>query len=784
MALRPISCGYERFRLEDLSLSIESGHRDIDEDRVSELLARLQAGEFGTARSVAQPTVRLDSEGNQMRCPDGLLKLADGKQWVCALVRAKVIWQDAEQSDWVTAPLLEVFQMGLPMEKIKFQDDDEAAVRLFWSMSHEGENTKVRAHSVHLKVQICKTFMEKTPGGDTAKAEAAMVAQLGPSKRSTVHLWMKAAITLTDSTLCLLATRPDLTQGYVFGNPFLTGLGEESRQRLSVDFAEASLRCLFDTLDLDRGVTKEQFKTDFCAQNWAKLTTQKYGSVVKQVPSFDRTVKNCILAGHPLNGKANIPNSGIEECRKTIEALEEKKSGKTDSGGHASDAAAEEPVNQDKPDDQQHEDVDMLADHACDVVVAPETEPEDPLVVKATELSASILEKIHVLNCPSDFKEAVKGLKAHCRGIILVDQPTSKAKIILDSLDLAWHAVAQALPDPMKYVSVGITIGRRFDLIPLVTARLHKLLPNRQPFVVQRDGQTKNKRPSYLIYQPSTSSDKDMVPTTVPCNQVRAFSWEKLRLRCTDPTCPLRQAPVPEDTDEPPHVDEEFPSDDLEGRDQGQDEQDVTEKLCEPDLDVEIDKAPKKKKSKAERELAREYKVDVWLFANAQDHYVKLLQGAFQSSQASWSVVTTRTSHPGALVACQTQTGEVVALVQGPSRHSMEHGKVLLEEMAAHLKMDEAKRLIGNKRARPVQADDIPYIFMQAPPWQEQVVYVKEVSLGASPGPFDGLNRRVSDLETGMEKLLRRELSAWDLALAMSDGKTAARLHLGGVTGR
>ena len=109
---------------------------------------------------------------------------------------------------------------------------------------------------------------------------------------------------------------------------------------------------------------------------------------------------------------------------------------------------------------------------------------------------------------------------------------------------------------------------------------------------------------------------------------------------------------------------------------------------------------------------------------------------------------------------------------------------MLLEEMAAHLKMDEAKRLIGNKRARPVQADDIPYIFMQAPPWQEQVVYVKEVSLGASPGPFDGLNRRVSDLETGMEKLLRRELSAWDLALAMSDGKTAARLHLGGVTGR
>ena len=94
-----------------------------------------------------------------------------------------------------------------------------------------------------------------------------MVAQLGSSRRSTVHLRMWAVLTLEESTPELLATRnllcidlqlilllqqkfrpeptcagsldsmvyinykenvlggpgPDLTQGYIFGNPFITG---------------------------------------------------------------------------------------------------------------------------------------------------------------------------------------------------------------------------------------------------------------------------------------------------------------------------------------------------------------------------------------------------------------------------------------------------------------------------------------------------------------------------------------------------------------------------------
>ena len=63
------------------------------------------------------------------------------------------------------------------------------------------------------------------------------------------------------------------------------------------------------------------------------------------------------------------------------------------------------------------------------------------------------------------------GLKQRCRGLILVDEPTSKPKIVLDDLEMAWKAVTHAVPEAVKYVSVGITVGRRFELVPLVNRK-------------------------------------------------------------------------------------------------------------------------------------------------------------------------------------------------------------------------------------------------------------------------------------------------------------------------
>ena len=202
------------------------------------------------------------------------------------------------------------------------------------------------------------------------------------------------------------------------------------------------------------------------------------------------------------------------------------------------------------------------------------------------------------------------------------------------------ESVTNAVPEEVKYVSVGITVGRRFELVPLVTARLQKLVPDRQPYIISMtagEAQSRNKRPSYLIFLPCQLAEKDGVPTSVACNACRAFAWEKLRLRCTDSTCKLRSVPVAlvdpaTDQEKKADLNEEFPSEDLEGREQGEDEQVISETV--EDDDVEVDKAPKK--TKEEKELAREYKVDVWLFANSIDHYDKLLT-VFQCTQASWA---------------------------------------------------------------------------------------------------------------------------------------------------
>eukprot|EP00439_Symbiodinium_sp_Y106_P055914 s1352_g7.t2 len=113
---------------------------------------------------------------------------------------------------------------------------------------------------------------------------------------------------------------------------------------------------------------------------------------------------------------------------------------------------------------------------------------------------------------------------------------------------MAWKAVTHAVPEAVKYVSVGITVGRRFELVPLVTARLQKLVPDRQPYIISMtageaqsrnkrpsyliflpcqlyiismtagEAQSRNKRPSYLIFLPCQLAEKDGVPTSVACN--------------------------------------------------------------------------------------------------------------------------------------------------------------------------------------------------------------------------------------------------------------------------
>ncbi|CAE7835609.1 unnamed protein product [Symbiodinium necroappetens] len=139
---RPTSCGHDLYALEDLSVSDDSGHREVEEDRVVELLGKITAGEYGSARSTAQPTVRFNAEGGKMMCADGRLKLADGKHWITALMRAKKLWQDApadRKPDWCLQALLQIFERGIMLEALKFQDDQDEAGR--WAHVQEHIDT-------------------------------------------------------------------------------------------------------------------------------------------------------------------------------------------------------------------------------------------------------------------------------------------------------------------------------------------------------------------------------------------------------------------------------------------------------------------------------------------------------------------------------------------------------------------------------------------------------------------------------------------------------------------
>jgi hypothetical protein len=131
----------------------------------------------------------------------------------------------------------------------------------------------------------------------------------------------------------------------------------------------------------------------------------------------------------------------------------------------------------------------------------------------------------------------------------------------------------------------------------------------------------------------------------------------------------------------------------------------------------------------------RTYAVDLWLTSKSWDHYAAVVREVFKGDQLRWIAVSTRSAHPSIFIACQQRVGLVIGMVQGPKefrgckirvgrglgfsslgfrvyllcrrvdkasssqpRHSMAHGRELLENMAVSMKMTEAMRLTNQKR--------------------------------------------------------------------------------------
>ena len=101
--------------LEDLSTEADSGWRRLDPRRSDQLKATFEAGEYGQ-NLLRKPSI-LHAHGQNLKCKDGKLKLADGKHTIEALKQLKAIF-DAQVATGTgemefTSALVAVFTKGV-----------------------------------------------------------------------------------------------------------------------------------------------------------------------------------------------------------------------------------------------------------------------------------------------------------------------------------------------------------------------------------------------------------------------------------------------------------------------------------------------------------------------------------------------------------------------------------------------------------------------------------------------------------------------------------------------
>ncbi|CAE7447316.1 unnamed protein product, partial [Symbiodinium sp. CCMP2592] len=425
-AYAPVYVESKLLKLDDVSVAHDSGHRDVDEDRVLELYEKvILAGRWGQA-SLSRPKLRYDPAGRPMAASDGRSKLADGKHCIAALKKAaETVAQsdDATQLEWYTGEIKDILTVGMRFDCIKFSDDDEAAVKLFYTMAHEQEANKLRTTSVEHKIKLVRAYVAKD-------AENAMVEILGKSRRSTIHNWCKATAVLKEPVLIKLKEKPDLPQGLVFTNKYFVGQGEETRFLLEPE---------------------QQI-----AQLWCQLVMKKYSSVVSRLPAYDRCQKmlwsergrTCMRLGVGLSGDPKIEGSGIPECVSVLQGLKNLAAGRAVDEAESAVDAAKATVTEHKlvvegGDDESG----ILAD---DITMEAPLVEKDPVLEKAEELGLSVRSNIHLFHDMKTFGDGFVGLcRATTRGGIYIDE------VVTSVVD-------------RQYVSMGIFCGKRHDLVTLV----------------------------------------------------------------------------------------------------------------------------------------------------------------------------------------------------------------------------------------------------------------------------------------------------------------------------
>ena len=304
----------------------------------------------------------------------------------------------------------------------------------------------------------------------------------------------------------------------VLENRYLVGTGDDAKLKLSPEFATSALRLLFDRLDGGGSCSAREFETTFClpmrtVESWKSSILRTYGRSAATVPAFTRILQNlqtesgrqkvcsCISARISLGG-AGTSEAGIEECRALMEELKKMKAGST---ATAESVKTEEPVAlEDGQAAESHNSADFLS-LAMEDQGAAEL---DPVEEKAKTLAEHELLHISAHRDEDAFKADVVHRIITEKSIVVIDAPTSKARVVHDLINKA-HSILNGTPAGRNFALL-VTVGRRLDLLASVVQALAAKYPKKMTYVVQitaGDSQTAMLLPTFAVVMPATEKD-------------------------------------------------------------------------------------------------------------------------------------------------------------------------------------------------------------------------------------------------------------------------------------
>ncbi len=550
--------------LSEISTSRQSGWMDVDQVRVDELKASFLRGEYGQ-NLLRKPSILQDC-GSRKMCPDGLLKLADGKHTIVALQQISALVARAgdagsgEEVQEFSQALLSVFQDGVAVTVLEFEEyDDDVAVA--WAVGlHDVEVNKYKSTAIQDLVAVAIRYKARVPGGTWKATQAALEQLYGVQRRTMVYRMVAAAKYLSPAVLDRLA-RSHLPNSYIFDNKYFIPTGTSTSSML---LGEAWQLAVIDVGSADieerRQMSADYFASDYCspfryAQSWVAVKRKEFGKFA-DLPAFGRVeawlqsararipIMQCARTRVKLDGNSD-EQPGIEQCRtivKELNVLKTKPNAQEGSGvGDAASSAADADPAADGGDQiSLAERATGLTSISALAVTVGGPEEVDEVRVQADAKTDVAMTRINYYKHDEGMISGLKSLvMPGSKVMIHIDAPTSKQSVVSKLVDKV-EALVKLLPT--RKLKIVVTTGSRVDILSNTYNKLQLAFPSMQVYWVSLthgDKQHKKRRNASVLVAVPHDATEDM-PTTIKALAARARRGEQTFLRCLDYDCPLR----------------------------------------------------------------------------------------------------------------------------------------------------------------------------------------------------------------------------------------------------